>query len=95
MSANYTYSVVSHNGAGVMAKGFTRCADAKRAAERLAERDAASRVKLGPFEIERIEHLGHGRRYWMRQRSRWVPWNPRRDMDARNPDWAYGGGGAK
>jgi hypothetical protein len=23
----------------------------------------------------------------MRQHSRWVPWNPRRDHTVRNPDW--------
>jgi len=92
VSAVYTYSVVSHNGSGVMASGFKRCADAKRAAERIAARE--STVKLGPFEIERVEHIGSARRYWMRQRSRWVLWNPHADIEDRKPDWIYVEGGA-
>lgn len=88
----YTYCVVTSNGAGVHSRDHGSCAGAKAAAKRLAERDATQRVKFGPFEIERVEHVNGsgGRRYWMRQRGRWVPWDPNRDATVRQPDWIYG-----
>jgi acyl-CoA hydrolase len=86
----YTYDVVTHNGAGVHASDFRRCSDAKRCAERLAEKDATQRIKFGPFEIQRVEHTSaHSRRYWVRKRSRWVLWNPAQGIDERKPDWRY------
>lgn len=82
----YTYRAVSSNGAGSYG-GDQRTVAAAKAR---AEAQAAAWPEHGPFEVERVEHLpGGGRRYWMRQRSRWVLWNPHADADVRQPDWRW------
>lgn len=89
----YTYRVVSGNGSGVFCAGreFGRCSDAKKAAAHLAAQERNAKVKLGPYEIERVEHVSmSSRRYWMRRRSRWVVWNAHKDEMVREPDWIYG-----
>lgn len=87
--SRFTYRVVTSNGAGIHGREFARCSDAKATAQQLAERDREQKVKFGPFEIERVENLGSGHRYWMRKRSRWVLWNPHEDYETRSPDWIY------
>ncbi len=83
----YTYRVVTSNGHGIHGREFTRCSDAKAS----AARQAATPDSLGPYEIERVLHLPDGSRYyWMRRRTRWVPWAPRQGADVRLPDWIYG-----
>jgi hypothetical protein len=40
------------------------------------------------FEIERVlEVRPNTFRYWMRQRKRWVIWDPHKDAEARRPDF--------
>lgn len=87
----YRYRVVTSNGAGIHTGLYRRCADAKAAAERIVERERARTVKLGPYEIERVQLLDYGgHRYWMRRGSQWVPWDPNEDETVRRPDWIYG-----
>lgn len=83
--AVYTYEVVTSNGCGVHAKGFKRCADARAAMERIAAKYSLADF----FEIQRVEHLlpGSSRRYYMRKRSRWVPWRHDLEHAEREPDW--------
>ncbi len=79
----YFYRVVASNGHGVYSESATLAA-AKRLAEQIAKRG------YGPYEIERVEYLdGGARRYWMRQRSRWVPWVAGSSIEKRQPDWVY------
>lgn len=76
--------MVTCNGAGVHATS-RKLADARAMASRIAKE-----YDWGPVEIERVEHLDGGSvRYWMRQRKRWVLWNPRRDVEDRQPDWLW------
>lgn len=83
---SYRYRVVSNNGAGVYGHETGRLARAKEHAEELA----GAWPENGPFEIERLLYLPDGgRRYWVRQRSRWVPWDSRRNAEARQPDWVW------
>lgn len=83
----YSYRVVTANGHGVHGRDFRRCADAKERAVALAQVEPY----FGPYEVERVQHLeGNGRRYWLRRRSRWVPWDPKCDAAVRKPDWIYG-----
>ena len=90
MRPNYVYHVVTTNGHGVHSREFKRCAEAKATAQRCAEAEAESPVKLGPFEIERVQLCAGGsRRYWMRRRSRWVLWDSAQNIDARRPDWRW------
>jgi hypothetical protein len=79
----YFYRVVTHNGHGVYSEWPTLAA-AKLAAERTAKNGH------GPYEIERVEYLAGGaRRYWLRQRSRWVPWVAGSSIEKRRPAWVY------
>jgi hypothetical protein len=83
----YEYRVVTANGAGVFGTWHKSLGKAKAAAVRLAEQQMEQHVKFGPFEIERSLQLSSGRCYWMRQRKRWILWDPHKDSDARNPDF--------
>lgn len=86
----YRYQAVTCNGHGLHGREFERFADAREHAERCANRD--STVALGPFEVHRIgyvNHVGGARRYWMRQGSRWVPWDHKRDHAVRKPDYLW------
>lgn len=81
----YTYEVVTCNGAGVHSRGFTRCAEARAVMSRIALGYSIPDVA---FEIQRVRHLpGNSRQYFMRQRSRWVFWDGKRDHTVREPDW--------
>jgi hypothetical protein len=81
------YEVVSCNGAGVHLPEHEFLADAQRHAERLAERSPI----LGPFEIQQVITLDSGgRRYFMREGTRWTLWDARRGADVRKPDWIWG-----
>lgn len=88
--AEYMYRVVTSNGAGVFSE-HRRCADARAAAQARADAERDRRVRLGPYEIERVELRDYGgHRYWMRRRSQWVLWDPNKDETVRRPDWIYG-----
>lgn len=82
---NFTYEVVTSNGAAVHGRAFKRVKDARAAMERITAGWGFPAV----FEIQRVRHLPHGsRQYDMRQRSRWVPWDHRRGPEIREPDWS-------
>lgn len=96
----YSYRVVTMNGHGVHGPTWQRAKNARKHAKRLAAAERPpERFKLGPYEIERIEHVTPGqewpRRYWMRERrwwcplGRWVPQHYTRDEAVRRPDWIY------
>lgn len=81
----YTYEVVTNNGAGVHAKGFTVLASARAAMKAIA----AKWSYPATFEIQRVRHLPRGsRQYSMRSGSRWVEWDARKGPDVRKPDWS-------
>lgn len=71
----YSYRVVTCNGHGVHSNLIADVREARRLAKRLAVKERDHRVKLGPYEVERVEHvnLGHDwpRRYSMRDRRWW------------------------
>ena len=80
----YTYTVTSHNGAGVYSEHQTL-----KEAMTAAVKTIARRQTLSPLEITRVEHVGYGKRFSSRQKRRWVPWDPHRDIDVRQPDYLW------
>jgi hypothetical protein len=87
----YRYRVSSLNGADLYGPEFESFKEARKFAEVYAS-NRSSTVVLGPFEIERVgylDYIGGTRRSWMRQRSRWVPWDPERGHTVRRPDFIW------
>jgi hypothetical protein len=81
------YEVVTSNGHGIHARVHGPLAEAQARAQRLA---AAALIDFGPFELQQVvEYSGGGRRYWMREGGRWVPWQWDRDFELRKPDWLW------
>lgn len=87
LSQRTGYDVVSHNGSGVSASGLP-LAEAQRRAAIEAARCPISGVT---FEIQQtiVSPGGYSRRYFVREGSRWVPWDASRDADVRQPDWRW------
>lgn len=85
--SGFTFRVVSSNGAGVYGREFKTLLRARRSAIDIA----SAHPDWGPFEIERIETTVAGRRYWLKNGSRWQSWRGDMPGPEERHAWCCGG----
>lgn len=85
---HFSYEVVTSNGAGVHSKHL-KLSDALAAMERHVARHRKLRLEWDDyFEIQRRRYFPGGScEIDMRQRHRWVTWDPKGDFTDREPDY--------